>query len=128
MSYFLILEYPISVILQANVYQELVRCAEGFMDGVVSVAKSYFNVSGPATEQATWFERENAKLREKEARLNSSNAGANLSLEEQEERVWILESELKEMETLEATLHSRVCIADLQKHRQSWGWKRRYTS
>lgn len=85
------------------------------MDRVVSMAESYFNVSGAVSEQSARFERENAKLREKEAKLNSYNSKLTWDLEEHKERVRILESKLKERESLEASLHSYVDVADLQK-------------
>lgn len=54
------------------------------------------------------------ELKEKEARLESENAELSQHLREQEERVWILKSELKK-EALEASLHSLIDVADLRK-------------
>lgn len=71
------------------------------MDGVAPVAESYFNVFETTSEQTAWLERENAELRKKETRLNSSNIE--------------LARCLKERETLEATMRSRVDVVDLQK-------------
>lgn len=50
------------------------RHAEGFMDGAAFVVESYFNVFREAFAQTARFELENIELKEKEARLSSSNA------------------------------------------------------
>lgn len=91
------------------------RQAKEFIDVAASIAESYFNIFGAASEQSARLECENVELKEREARLKSDNAELSQRLWDQEERVQILESELKKREASEASFRSRVDMADLQK-------------
>lgn len=78
---------------------------------------SYFNTSDAASKHLAWVKCENAELKEKEAKLESDNTKLSQRLQEKEDRIWILESELKERATLEASILSQIDMVELQKAR-----------
>lgn len=100
--------------LQAHVYgPELVHHAEGFMDGVVSVAKSYFNASSTVSKCSAQLEHKNAEPWRKAIKLESKQLRDVLVLAGAGERIQILESELKGRGALEASPRSRLDVFEL---------------
>lgn len=109
------------VLLQAHVCgRELVKQAEGFMDGTTSVAESYFNASSAASEQFARLERKNAELKKREAKLESDNAELSQHLKGKEAmktspRSWVDVVNLRKAQAesaLEAKAHELTQIAE----------------
>lgn len=88
-----------------------------FYARVASVAESYFNISGATSKFLTRLECESDKLRERVAKLESDNTKISQGLQEQEERVWILEPELEEKRALEASLRSCINVSECREPR-----------
>lgn len=90
------------------------------MNGAASVAESYFNASGAASEQFARLERKNAELKKREAKLESDNAELSQRLKERETmktspRSWVDVVNLRKAQTesaLEAKAHELAQIAE----------------